>query len=73
MRLLRWWLPLAFWLIVIPLMHGVLPWAISTLLILEEIAKCDLVCANCHRIRTWKSGRETPWNTKHRKYNRSQW
>ena len=21
--------------------------------ILEEIAKCDLVCANCHRQRTW--------------------
>lgn len=21
--------------------------------ILEEIKKCDLVCANCHRIRTW--------------------
>jgi hypothetical protein len=21
--------------------------------ILEEIAKCDLVCANCHRLRTW--------------------
>ena len=22
--------------------------------ILTEIAKCDLVCANCHRLRTWK-------------------
>jgi hypothetical protein len=22
--------------------------------ILEEIAKCDLVCANCHAIRTWE-------------------
>lgn len=21
--------------------------------ILEEIAKCELVCANCHRVRTW--------------------
>lgn len=21
---------------------------------LKEIEKCDLVCANCHRIRTWK-------------------
>jgi hypothetical protein len=21
-----------------------------------EIAKCDLVCANCHRLRTWKRG-----------------
>jgi organic radical activating enzyme len=20
----------------------------------EEVAKCDLVCANCHRTRTWK-------------------
>jgi protein-S-isoprenylcysteine O-methyltransferase Ste14 len=31
MRLLRWGLPLVFWLIVIPLVHGVIPWAISTL------------------------------------------
>ena len=31
MKLLRWWLPFAFWLIVVPLVHGVLPWAISTL------------------------------------------
>jgi hypothetical protein len=22
--------------------------------ILTEIAKCDIVCANCHRIRTWR-------------------
>jgi hypothetical protein len=21
--------------------------------ILDEISKCDLVCANCHRLRTW--------------------
>lgn len=25
--------------------------------ILEEIAKCDLVCSNCHRIRTWGESR----------------
>ncbi len=27
--------------------------------IMAEIAKCDLVCANCHRIRTWKRQQET--------------
>jgi protein-S-isoprenylcysteine O-methyltransferase Ste14 len=31
MRLLRWGLHLAFWLIVVPLVHGMIPWAISTL------------------------------------------
>lgn len=25
------------------------PWA----MVLEEIGKCDVVCANCHRRRTW--------------------
>jgi hypothetical protein len=28
--------------------------------VLREINKCDLVCANCHRIRTTRRSRETP-------------
>jgi hypothetical protein len=39
--------------------------------ILEEIAKCDLVCSNCHRIRTWMTGREMPWYDKIRKHART--
>ena len=39
--------------------------------ILEEIAKCDLVCSNCHRIRTWLTGREMRWYDKLRKYTRT--
>lgn len=27
-------------------------------ILLAEIAKCDLVCANCHRLRTWKRRKE---------------
>lgn len=27
-----------------------------------EIAKCDLVCACCHRIRTWKKERHPVFN-----------
>jgi hypothetical protein len=31
--------------------------------ILEEIAKCELVCANCHAVRTFNraSGRSSAW------------
>ena len=36
----------------------------SVRLVQLEIEKCDLVCANCHRIRTmgrgWKNGTESP-------------
>jgi hypothetical protein len=28
--------------------------------VLEEIAKCDLVCVNCHRLRTWPKRSEFP-------------
>jgi hypothetical protein len=31
-----------------------LVWDGSTRVLLAEIAKCDLVCSNCHRIRTWE-------------------
>jgi hypothetical protein len=27
---------------------------VATEKLLAEIAKCDLVCSNCHRIRTWE-------------------
>jgi hypothetical protein len=33
--------------------------------ILSEIKKCDLVCANCHRLRTWT--REQTFGNKNRK------
>ena len=29
---------------------------VSTKLLLSEVAKCELVCSNCHRIRTFKRG-----------------
>lgn len=29
-------------------------------LLLEEIQKCDLVCSNCHRLRTWRRKHPTP-------------
>ncbi len=29
--------------------------------ILAEIAKCELVCTNCHTIRTFKRNRWGPW------------
>ena len=41
--------------------------------ILEEIKKCDLVCANCHRIRTWILREPLGYGPKYRKYDRSTW
>lgn len=34
--------------------------------LMDEIAKCELVCANCHRLRTWKR-RQTAYWTPERK------
>ena len=34
--------------------HGRIAWD----LILAEIAKCEVVCANCHRVRTWRREQE---------------
>jgi len=35
--------------------------SVSTTLprVMEEIAKCELVCANCHAARTWTRGQHT--------------
>ena len=27
--------------------------------LMAEVAKCEVVCSNCHRIRTWKRNRES--------------
>lgn len=43
--------------------------ALSWRRMLEEIAKCDLVCANCHRVRTYK--RDT-WETSNPYHNEIQ-
>jgi hypothetical protein len=29
----------------------------ATQRLVDEMAKCDVVCANCHRIRTWRRQR----------------
>lgn len=32
--------------------------SVSIKTIKDELAKCELVCANCHRLRTWKRTQE---------------
>lgn len=36
----------------------------SLRVILDEIAKCELVCANCHAIRTFITRRQSPFQRK---------
>jgi hypothetical protein len=31
-----------------------------TALVIEEVSKCDVVCSNCHRERTWGKNKKTP-------------
>ncbi len=38
------------------LVHELVPLAVLK----EEIAKCELVCSNCHRVRTWKRYHKVP-------------
>lgn len=35
-------------------------WSYTLQRILDEIEKCDLVCSNCHAIRTWNRAHEKP-------------
>jgi hypothetical protein len=43
------------------LVWGLTPWD----KVLAEIEKCDLVCANCHRLRTYKGGNRPLTHLKH--------
>lgn len=46
---------------------GALTYRASWTLLLAELPKCDLVCANCHRIRTYQQRRRDTGETKPRK------